>query len=151
MHFQRGVNEFVKRHGLHKVATDIAVPDNAIDEIMIYYYEIGQKSGIPYVQKGHIGDNHLHFNFLPRNTDELEKSKRLATKLLIKEVELGGTVTAEHGVGKKKYLVDNEERSLIELMYDEKVLIEMASLKNIFDPNHVLSIGNIIPIEYLTM
>jgi len=143
------VNEYVRRHGTHKVATDVAVPDDKLDEIMEYYNYIGIESGLDYVIYGHIGDNNLHFNFLPRNKNELDIAVKLTTKILIRGVELGGTVTAEHGVGKKKVIINSEAKPLIELMYGYSGLIEMARLKNIFDPNHILNIGNIIPYDIL--
>jgi len=143
------VNEYVRRHGTHKVATDVAVPDDKLDEIMEYYNQIGMESGLDYVIYGHIGDNNLHFNFLPKNRNELDRAVKLTTKILIKGVELGGTVTAEHGVGKKKVIIDNETKPLLELMYGYEGLIEMARLKNIFDPNHILNIDNIIPYDIL--
>ena len=144
-----GINNYVRRHGCHKVATDIAVPKESFEEMMQYYHFIGGSSGIFYVMYGHIGDFHIHFNFLPRNEDELDKALKYSLELMIKGVDLGGTVTAEHGVGKKKYVVDNIEKPLLELMYGEKGLLEIAKVKNSLDPNHILNIGNIIPEVYL--
>jgi len=144
-----GVNEFVRRHGTRKVATDIAVPDDSFDEMLEYYRIIGDETGVQYVLFGHIGDNHLHFNFLPRDDNELMKAYTGYSKLLLKAVELGGTVSAEHGVGKKKCIVDGDEVPLLELMYGKDGLIELAKLKHSFDPNHILNIGNIIPKDYL--
>ena len=143
------VNEYIRRCGTHKVATDIAVPDDKLDDIMEFYRYIGERSGLRYVLFGHIGDNHLYFNFLPKDRDELDRAKRLATEILIKGVELGGTVSAEHGVGKKKVIIDDGEKPLVELMYGCKGLIEIAKLKHTLDPNHILNIGNIIPYEIL--
>lgn len=144
-----GVNNYVRKHGCHKVATDIAVPKESFEEMIQYYYSIGEASGIFYVMYGHIGDFHIHFNFLPKGMDELDKALRHAVELMMKGVELGGTVTAEHGVGKKRYVVDEVEKPLIELMYGEKGLLEIARVKNVFDPNHILNIGNIVPEKYL--
>jgi len=143
------VNKFVRSHGTHKVATDICTPEETFDEMMRYYHEVGDEVEIPYVIFGHIGNFHLHFNFLPRNREELKIAVSACTKLLEKAVKLGGTISGEHGVGKKYYLKDGERRPYIELMYGERGLIEMAKLKHAFDPNHILNVGNIIPEEYL--
>ncbi len=143
------VNTFVRSHGTHKVATDIAVPDEGFDEMMKSYYNVGGEAGMPYVIFGHIGDNHVHFNFLPRNEEELEKALKLCTILLKKAVALGGTVSGEHGVGKKAYVEDDERKPYLELMYGEIGLQSIATIKNAIDPNHTLNIGNIVPIEYL--
>lgn len=64
-------------------------------------------------------------------------------------MQLGGTVSGEHGVGKKSYVEDDEERPLLELMYGRKGLMEIAKIKHALDPNHILNIGNIVPEEYL--
>ena len=61
-----------------------------------------------------------------------------------KGVSLGGTISAEHGIGKirSKYL---------ELMYGKPGVLEMARIKKAFDPNCILSLDNIFPKEYLDM
>lgn len=143
------VNLFVRLRGTHKVATDIAVPQEAFDKMMESYHRVGDENDIPYVIFGHIGDNHLHFNFLPRNQKELRKALNACTALLRKAVELGGTISGEHGVGKKTYSENGEKKPYLELMYGRKGLLSIARIKNSLDPNHILNIGNMIPFEYL--
>ena len=60
------------------------------------------KVSMPSVLFGHIGDNHLHLNLLPRNPAELEEARGLYVQLAHKAVSLGGSVSAEHGIGKIK-------------------------------------------------
>jgi len=143
------VNEFIRSHGTQKVATDIAVPEDKFDIMFEWYHKVGEETGIHYVIFGHIGNNHLHFNFLPANTEELRKAMRAIVLLLRKAVELGGTVTAEHGVGKKYYVDDDSRKPLLELMYGKEGVFQAAKVKHALDPNHILNIGNIIPKEYL--
>ena len=52
---------------------------------------------------GHIGNYHLHFNFLPRDAKELTKAKEFYLELTKIVVKLGGTISAEHGLGKKTF------------------------------------------------
>ncbi len=144
-----GVNEFLRLHGTRKIATDIAVPESGFEEMYKYYHQVGKSSGIKYVLFGHIGNFHLHFNFLPRNDDEQRIAEKNVLKLLKKAVELGGTISAEHGVGKKYYIEGGIRKPLISLLYSEEVLLQMARLKKTFDPHLILNIGNIIPEEYL--
>lgn len=144
-----GVNDFIRSHGTHKVATDIAVPEDKFDVMFEWYHRVGEQTGIRYVIFGHIGDNHLHFNFLPADVKELEKAMEAIVLLLRKAVELGGTVTAEHGVGKKYYISDGKRKPLLELMYGEEGVFQAARLKHAMDPNHILNIGNMVPTEYL--
>ena len=91
-----GVNETVIANGMPKVGTDFSVPDAAMREMMQEYQDIS----MPHVLFGHMGDNHLHLNFLPRTADELIEAKRLYRVLALKAVSLGGTVSAEHGIGR---------------------------------------------------
>jgi len=143
------INTIVRSKGVHKVATDIAVPERAFDEMISYYHEVGRKSGILYAIFGHVGDNHLHFNFVPESKKELVRAEKASALLLRKAVELGGTITAEHGVGKKTYVKNGERRPYLELMYGIEGLKSVARIKHAFDPNHTLNVGNIIPVSYL--
>jgi D-lactate dehydrogenase (cytochrome) len=144
-----GINSFVRSHGTQKVATDIAVPEENFDAMMATYHQVGSETGISYVIFGHIGNNHLHFNFLPTNQEELKRAVRACALLLKKAVQLGGTVSGEHGVGKKCYVEDDEERPYLELMYGRKGLMEIAKIKHALDPNHILNIGNVVSADYL--
>jgi len=143
------INNYVRKHNTHKVATDIVVPEDKFDEMYNYYHKIGKESKIEYVLFGHIGNFHLHFNFLPKNKEELEKAKEYSLLLLKKAVSLGGTISGEHGVGKKYYVENGIIKPLLELMYSKEKLLEIAKIKVTLDPNLILNIGNIIPEEYL--
>jgi FAD/FMN-containing dehydrogenases len=68
--------------------------------------------------------------------------------LLKKAIELGGTPTAEHGIGKKKYVENGKEKPIIDLIYDKETIRQLISIKKSIDPNLILNIGNIIPEEY---
>jgi D-lactate dehydrogenase (cytochrome) len=136
------VNEWLARHGQRKVSTDMAVPDEAFPEMLRFYKETLRASRLAYVIFGHIGDNHVHVNILPR--DDLEQLAARETYALFVEraVSLGGTVSAEHGVGKIK-------REYLRALYGESHLREMAELKRAFDPACVLGRGNIFAEEFL--
>jgi len=144
----QSVNNFIKIHGTKKVATDIAVPEENFFEMYKYYHEVGKASKIKYVLFGHIGNFHLHFNFLPSNKEELEKAERYVILLWRKGVELGGTISAEHGVGKKYYVENGTKKPLISLMYDKQTILKLAELKKTLDRYLILNIGNIIPEEF---
>ena len=85
-------------NGMPKVGTDFAVPDERLQWMMDAYAEVD----LPYVMFGHIGDNHLHLNMLPRTPDELVYAKEMYDELARIAVEYGGTVSAEHGIGKNQ-------------------------------------------------
>lgn len=128
-----GVNERVVANGMPKVGTDFAVPANALPEMMDAYAAVP----LPHVCFGHIGDSHLHLNLLPRTADELALAKRLYGDLARKAVSLGGTVSAEHGIGKIK-------RHLLADMVGPEVLASFRALKAAADPAGVLGAGTLL-------
>lgn len=136
------VNEHIARHGQRKVGTDMAVPDENFAAFLLYYKQTLDASGLEYVIFGHIGDCHLHANMLPRNADEALKARHIYGRCVAQAIMLGGTVSAEHGIGKLK-------RRYLSAMMGERYLNEMADLKRAFDPKGLLGRGNIFDETYL--
>jgi len=136
------VNEWLARRGQRKVSTDMAVPDEAFAGMLSFYKETLRASRLSYVIFGHVGDNHVHVNILPRDDVEQLAAREIYMKFVRRAVELGGTVSAEHGVGKIK-------REYLRALYGEAALSEMAALKRAFDPARVLGRGNIFGEEFL--
>ncbi len=134
------VNEFLKSYNQVKIASDIAVGDSSFREMYRFYKEIGECSKVNYINFGHIGENHLHFNFLPKNDSESQKAKECILEIVKKALSLGGTVSAEHGIGKLK-------KSYLEIMYGKFHIKEMVELKRYFDPNFLLGRGNLFDVE----
>lgn len=137
------VNEWIVRHKQRKVSTDIAVPDENFASMLRFYKHTLKNSNLSYVIFGHIGDNHLHVNILPKDADEAVKAKHLYGRFIAQGVMLGGTVSAEHGIGKlkSKYLY---------VQFGERYLNEMAELKRAFDPNGILGRGNMFDAKFLS-
>lgn len=136
------VNEIIalRKHTypeLHKLSTDMSVCDEHLRTIYAYYREQLDQSKLHYVMFGHIGNNHIHINILPQNMDEQDKAKAVYHKLAEKVVSLGGSLSAEHGIGKMK-------RDYIEMMYGEEGINEMRRIKHFFDPKERCNKGNVI-------
>lgn len=136
------VNEIVRKHCFPKVGTDIAVPDSAFNDMFRFYKEKLNSSGIDYVIFGHIGENHMHVNMLPKNDAEFRKGRLIYMDFVKKAVSVGGTVSAEHGIGKLKH-------PFLEAMYGRDNLVQMAMLKKSLDPACILGLDNIFPKELL--
>ncbi|QQS41656.1 MAG: FAD-binding oxidoreductase [Acidobacteriota bacterium] len=136
------VNERVVRNNQRKIGTDMALPDENFPSFLDYCRGKLDSSGMEYVIFGHIGDNHLHINLLPKDDNETVAARHLYGRFIAQSIMLGGTVSAEHGVGKlkSKYLY---------VMYGERYLTEMAELKRAFDPDFRLGPGNMIDLQYL--
>lgn len=136
------VNEWLTHHGQRKVSTDMAVPDAEFAGLLGFYKETLQASRLQYVIFGHIGDNHVHVNILPRDEGEATRARDIYLRFVKRAVAAGGTVSAEHGIGKLK-------RDYLRLLYTDENLHEMAALKLCFDPARILGRGNIFAEEYL--
>lgn len=135
------VNERVARNKQRKIGTDMAVPDDRFASFLKFYKDTFDASGLEYVIFGHIGDNHLHANLLPKDESEAEQARHLYGRSIAQAIMLGGTVSAEHGIGKlkSKYLY---------VMMGERYLNEMAEVKRAFDPNNILGRGNMFGIDF---
>lgn len=123
---------------VHKMSTDLAVPEAKLPEMLAFYSERLRGAGLPHAVFGHIGESHLHVNMLPGEEEELARAKALALEFSRKAVALGGTVSAEHGIGKLKH-------PYLELLYGKKGMEEMARVKAVLDPKGILGRGNIFP------
>ena len=130
------MNEWFARHKQRKVSTDMSVPDEAFAGMLHFYQSTLRATELRYTIFGHIGDNHVHVNILPRNDDEATKARDIYLRFVKRAVEVGGTISAEHGIGKLK-------RDYLRLLYSEDHLREMAALKRAFDPAGILGRGNI--------
>jgi D-lactate dehydrogenase (cytochrome) len=136
------VNERIVHYKQRKVGTDMAVPDEHFASFLRFYKNKLDESGLDYVIFGHVGDNHLHANILPKDDAEAQKAKHLYGRFIAQAIMLGGTISAEHGIGKLK-------SKYLNVMYGERYLNEMAELKRCFDPNGILSRGNMFDAKLL--
>lgn len=141
------VNAWV-RERVGKLGTDMAVPPEQFLR-MAAAYEAADQCGVRTVVFGHIGDCHLHLNFLPENEEELVRARGKYLELARLAVSLGGTISAEHGVGKKT-ITDEEGRSVpyLEVMLGRDGLEAIHAVKKALDPGFILNPGNMVPEGY---
>ena len=135
-------NERFARNGFKKVSTDMAVPVDKFRGLLRFYEDTCEASGIEYVIFGHIGDCHLHVNLFPKNTAENDTARHIYGRCIAQAIMLGGTVSAEHGIGKLKI-------KYLSAMMGERYLNEMAAIKKALDPNCILGRGNMFDESYL--
>jgi D-lactate dehydrogenase (cytochrome) len=135
------VNEYITSKNLTKVGTDAAVPDN---EFIDFYFDVKslvENSGLNFLSYGHFGNSHLHLNMLPADENQHKRAKELYHNICEKAVKLGGTISAEHGIGKLK-------KEYFLMMYGEEKIRKMAALKKQLDPNLILGIGNLFDPQF---
>ncbi len=138
------VNERIVKYKQKKVGTDMAVPDDKFASFLRFYKEKLDSSGLEYVIFGHIGDNHLHANMIPKNETEATKARHLYGRFIAQSIMLGGTISAEHGIGKHK-------SKYLYVQYGERFLNEMSELKKAFDPQGILGRGNMFDAKFLNV
>lgn len=127
-----GINEQVVRNGMPKLGTDLAVPDSGLAAMMDRY----EAAPVRHVLFGHIGDNHLHLNMLPTSQAELATAKAYYDDLARAAIALGGTVSAEHGIGKLK-------AHQLGWMVGPAVIDRFRALKRHLDPQWILGRGTL--------
>jgi len=138
------MNEWFARHNQRKVSTDMAVPDEAFAGMLRFYQDALRGGDLRYTIFGHIGDNHVHVNILPRNDDEADRARAIYRQFIRRAVEVGGTISAEHGIGKLK-------REYLRELYGDGHLREMAALKRAFDPAGILGRGTMFAESLLSL
>jgi glycolate oxidase len=138
---RRSMAPALARKAPNKLGEDITVPRSAIPEVVQRLRQISAKYGLPVVIFGHAGDGNLHPNILfdKRQADQWARVEQMVAEIFAASLELGGTLSGEHGVGvlKRPYL----ERAL------GTTSIEVQrSIKQALDPLNILNPGKIFPV-----
>jgi glycolate oxidase len=137
---RKSVSPALGRKAPNKLGEDVTVPRNMIPEAVRRLKAIGEKNGMPMVMYGHAGDGNLHPNILfdKRDPAQWEKVMQMAGEEFRTALELGGTLSGEHGVGalKRMYL----EQALGPLSVEIQKRIKQA-----LDPLNILNPGKIFP------
>ena len=121
---------------VRKLGTDLAVPEAEFGKLMALYRRGLAEGGYDHMIFGHLGDNNLHVNIIARDFHEYERGRGLYLEWARAAVRMGGTVSAEHGIGKMK-------KELMKELYSEDEIAQMAEAKRRFDPECLLNRGNI--------
>lgn len=127
-----------RAHGGRKVSTDWAVPYRRLAEAIAEARRLVDEAGLEHPAiYGHAGNGHPHENFLARDAAELEQVERVVEATLRHVLSLGGTVSAEHGIGKIK-------RRWLPLQATPVQIGVMRAVKRELDPLGLLAPGNIL-------
>lgn len=125
---------------LTKLGTDMSVPDARLADVLALYADDLAGTDLEYLTFGHIGANHLHVNILSRDPADYAAGKALYAKWAAQVIAWGGSISAEHGIGKLK-------RELFRQMAGEEGLRRMRDLKQLFDPDGLLNPGTLLDAE----
>jgi len=137
---RKAISPALFQYGPDKINEDIVVPRSKIPDMVKKIEALKEKTGLTMVSFGHAGDGNIHFNIMldKRNQDELKKAEAAVDILFEHTIELGGTISGEHGVGITKASYIAKEIGSVELNL-------MKKIKKIFDPNGILNPGKIFP------
>jgi D-lactate dehydrogenase (cytochrome) len=130
------VYEVIGKGSSAKIGTDMAVPTEFFDDYFWEYLRLLNQANVQYVLFGHIGNCHLHANMFPKNDEETTRSRYVYDTMISKALEVKGTISAEHGVGKLK-------KQYFHKMYSKEVLDYFVSIKSLFDPKNQFGKGNL--------
>jgi len=120
------------------LAEDLVVPISKVAEMLAGILDIGKRHNILIGTVAHAGDGNIHpvLVYDGTNPDEVERVKKVEADLFKLALDLGGTLTGEHGVGMSKASYMNQE-------HDPVFMQVMNGLKNLFDPNAILNPGKL--------
>lgn len=117
---------------------DTTVPPHKLPEIVKAVRLLGEKYGIMTGTMGHAGEGNLHPYFLcnARDEEEMGRVEEAVSELMSIALELGGTVSGEHGIGyaKMPFLARRQPAEALELM---------KGIKRCFDPENILNPGKL--------
>ena len=137
---RRSVSPALARKAPNKMGEDITVPRRAIPEAIRRIKAISAKYGLPIVIFGHAGDGNLHPNILfdKRDPAQWAKVEGMVAEEFATALELGGTLSGEHGVGalKRPYMEQAQGPVAIEIQ---------KRIKAALDPVNILNPGKIFP------
>ncbi|MGG2939448.1 glycolate oxidase subunit GlcD [Heyndrickxia faecalis] len=124
------------------ILEDATVPRSEVAKMVVAINEIAEKYGLHIGTFGHAGDGNLHPTCLAdiRDQDEMERVEKAFAEIFQKAIELGGTITGEHGVGMAK-------APYLEWKLGKPGISVMNAIKNALDPNHILNPGKVFAKE----
>lgn len=124
------------------ILEDVTVPRSRLAEMVGAIEEVAERYQLQIATFGHFGDGNLHPTILTDETDpeEMERVEAALEAIFAKTVEIGGTITGEHGVGlaKKKALTGQLDPASFSLL---------RAIKKTLDPDYLLNPGKIFDRE----
>ncbi|MCM3740991.1 FAD-binding protein [Oceanobacillus luteolus] len=134
------VSPAIVREKPTKISEDATIPRSKIPDMFQRLKEIREKYNIDLVVFGHAGDGNLHPNIIAdkRDKEEMRRVEQAVEEIFKAAIELGGTLSGEHGIGTLK-------APFMEMELGEVGLDMMKRIKESWDPNNILNPGKIFP------
>lgn len=122
-------------YGTKKLNEDISVPRSKLPEALDSIYAIGEKYGFNVPCFGHAGDGNIHVNVMVKdktNEKEMEDGHKAIEEIFQLVVDMGGTLSGEHGIGLSK-------APFMNIAFNDAEIELFKSIKKAFDPNNILN------------
>jgi D-lactate dehydrogenase len=123
-----------------KINEDVVVPVANLPQLIHGVGQIAAREGLTVVNFGHAGNGNIHVNFLldPNIAGQSAGGQRAVDALFALVLQLGGTLSGEHGIGLAK-------REFVSAAVDAQALRLMRGIKQVFDPCGILNPGKVLP------
>lgn len=133
---RRAISPSLMKYGTLKINEDVVVPRSKVPELVARIEEIGRKHDTFVANFGHAGDGNIHVNFVVDrdDADAVARARKCVAETFQLSVDLGGTISGEHGIGyvKSQYMHYAIDRPTLEVM---------RAIKKVFDPKGILNPG----------
>ena len=133
---RRAISPSLMKYGTLKINEDVVVPRSRVPELVAGVEAIGKRNDTFVANFGHAGDGNIHVNFVVDRDDEaaVARARKCVSETFKLSVELGGTISGEHGIGYVK-------APYLGYAVDDAPLAVMKGIKHTFDPNGILNPG----------
>ena len=137
---RKALSPALRRVAPKKINEDVVVPVSRLAEFIGMVRTLGDDYGIVIVNFGHAGNGNVHVNLLidPNDPEQVSAAHRCLDEVFDLVLDMGGTLSGEHGVGMQK-------RSFVEREIDPTTLDLMQRIKKIFDPQGILNPDKVFP------
>jgi glycolate oxidase len=137
---RRLISPSLRKVNPDKINEDIVVPRSRVPDIIRRIDDIRERYGIPIVNFGHAGDGNIHVNIMIDRSmpEQVEKAEAAVKDIFRATLDLGGTMSGEHGIGLSK-------SPYIPMELNPRQMGAMKAIKKALDPNNILNPGKIFP------
>jgi len=133
---RRNLSQAITIYGSKKINEDISVPRSKLPEALTKIYAVGEKYNFKVPCFGHSGDGNIHVNVMVDGSSEkeIEDGYKAVEEIFSLVVDMGGTLSGEHGIGLSK-------APFMNMAFSEDELELFRDIKKAFDPNNILNPG----------
>ena len=133
---RRNASQSITIYGSKKLNEDISVPRSKLPEALNKINSIGEKYNLVVPCFGHAGDGNIHVNVMVdgSNNEEVKKGYKAVEEIFKAVVDMGGTLSGEHGIGLSK-------APFMQIAFSDSEMNLFRRIKDAFDPNNILNPG----------